>query len=458
MDRIVLSVLLTWTMIFVPCRAIIMSPPYGTCWDNLSFVALTEITAIFNPNIPLSTQRTYVLCSQHYVIGNMDELTGILLDGQYPIVAFNPNMHIVCEKDDKSCILSGGQFQVFSLTDQLLQGILPSLPLHGYEFPPELPDDHAVDISNLLFEGIVFENSYEVTYGANVRLTTPGTNIQFLDCVWQQVDNFGDDTMQQDSAVSVDLANTRGAEVFGGTASVVNKPVSSRLISIMIKDSVFKDLRKRKGIVSAIPTQNGDGLFEIKIDGCLFTNNKAPSLVEIASSNRGSLKRSCFTSNHIESRNIVALYNTSDISFKDLFEEGNEFTGSEMMCTSSKDASLGILSLASNGDLPPIENRVDHSCEVAFKATSCIRESSDDDDDAFTSSASPPITSISDSAELDEASSQPIERPAPSPGPTDAPISNFADKDIISPAGCAPIFKFSNILLVVLGIMLRVDF
>ena len=46
-------------------------------------------------------------------------------------------------------------------------------------------------------------------------------------------------------------------------------------------------------------------------------------------------------------------------------------------------------SLFDDGGETLSEKRVDKSCEVAFKATSCIRESLDDDDDASASISSP---------------------------------------------------------------------
>lgn len=415
--RNILAALGTWTFIVPQCEAIYMSPPSGTCWSNLSEIALTEISAIFNPSIPLSIQRTYILCSMTYDIGNLDMLTGLLLDGQHPILPFNPNIHIKCVKDDNSCILSGGQFQVFTLNESLLSSILPSLPLHGFGLPSELPEDHSVDISNLLIEGIVFQNSIPVSYGSNIRLTTPGQNIVFRDCTWQGAQtNIASDS-QQEWAISMNVVE-------------LGHPYLPDFISVTIKNSVFKDLRKTMGIIGAFPSNIGNGLFEVNVEGCLFTNNSAPSIVEISNSNSARLKRSCFTNNHAESHNLLAMYNATNIEFMDLFEQGNTFTNSDLFCASSKDASFGMLSLTRDEEGLVFGEKKDLLCKIAFEATSCIRESSDDDDEQPTIVTSPPKVPTTP-AVGSEKTSESNQLPVFSLKPTSSPISeteNFGNE------------------------------
>ena len=127
------------------------------------------------------------MCSQTYMVGTLPPDSTVPVGGGYPLVIFNPNMHVMCEEPG-SCIFEGGNYQLANLGSNTLLDVF--LALNGLN---PLPDGYFVDSSNLTVEGFIFRGASNkgvlLPPGvSNVQLGGPGVNITIKDCLWTEQD------------------------------------------------------------------------------------------------------------------------------------------------------------------------------------------------------------------------------------------------------------------------------
>lgn len=131
-------------------------------------------------------QRTYILCEGTITVGDLPAGALSPIGGDYPIIVFNPNLHIKCEIHG-SCILDGGthgeELVINSEDSSLVAAFLASSDL------PPPPEDYRVDSSNLLIEGVVFSGAGAANTDAPIELPGPGLNMVFDSCTWSANDH-----------------------------------------------------------------------------------------------------------------------------------------------------------------------------------------------------------------------------------------------------------------------------
>ncbi|KAL3907477.1 MAG: hypothetical protein SGARI_003521, partial [Bacillariaceae sp.] len=165
--------------------AVVPPPGNSTCWSSTFGVLQNEIGAALNPTISLEEERHYVFCSGVYKLVNPDPATGVFPNategGQWPLLVFNPNVHLSCP--DQDCVL-----EMQTVGSAIFAAITPIVASAGL-VPDGLTAPNS-DITNLIIDGFTFRNVdgiiFDDTNGV-VTLGPPGTDIVIKNCAFETV-------------------------------------------------------------------------------------------------------------------------------------------------------------------------------------------------------------------------------------------------------------------------------
>lgn len=142
------------------------------CYSSLREIDMKEFSLIQDANYDSSVlpPRSNVLCPDTMIpIGSGDYFDN--WQGEFPLVIFNPNVHIRCGESGSSenkCTLFGGETQLAGLG-------ISDLP------DSNLPDSNIVpDTSNFTIQGVTFKNAT----GTSVNFEIQGEAVMIQDCLF----------------------------------------------------------------------------------------------------------------------------------------------------------------------------------------------------------------------------------------------------------------------------------
>ena len=173
----------------VLCRAVEVPPPDGgDCWTSTFAIVQQEIAVALqqnqNDDNARAVERKYVFCTDTvYRIAALNPQTGTIPDAtlgeQWPILLFNPNVHLYCPPPNGNCVLEmineGGNVIFGAITPLVAgSGLIPV----NLTVPPS-------NLDNLIIDGFVIRNAdgqiYDDSAGV-VTLGPPGRNMVVQNC------------------------------------------------------------------------------------------------------------------------------------------------------------------------------------------------------------------------------------------------------------------------------------
>eukprot|EP00542_Grammatophora_oceanica_P020236 CAMPEP_0194033684 /NCGR_PEP_ID=MMETSP0009_2-20130614/6271_1 /TAXON_ID=210454 /ORGANISM="Grammatophora oceanica, Strain CCMP 410" /LENGTH=440 /DNA_ID=CAMNT_0038674401 /DNA_START=8 /DNA_END=1330 /DNA_ORIENTATION=- len=280
-----------------------MTPPGdSTCWTTTRAIVETEQIVLLADEAEdlLAEKRTYVLCNDTtYRFGKYDkDVFGQKEDEdelQWPLVVFNPNLHILCGSNCTFDVGSENAYIVYAPRKEEID---------------ELDGDLVPTAHNLLLEGITFTNSESFGRSYIILMGAPADGVTIKDCTFK--------SLSGSLGAIVLLFNDDGT---GGGDGPYQ--------SVLVQDSVFADsvFDASTAIITGhyaepgtIPDEESWPLTLLHIARSKFTSlvngegaNNEDSIIHMAPYSRLVVSDSCFTDNKSRSGTVIRT-NTGDFT------------------------------------------------------------------------------------------------------------------------------------------------